>query len=299
MNNFGIVSAFLSAVLMATIGVFSRYTGLPPEVITFFRLFFGAVFMAIFLLAKGDFFLVKRWPTTPVLLSGVFLAGFILFYIEAMNFTSMANAIMLVYLAPFVASVVAHFFFGERLTLLGLGCIGMALFGFAMMMEFQIDVRHDSCEYTGILYGCAAMILYAGYILTNRTINEKVHVYTRAFWQLLMGAVVVVPFIGNTLVQVTATQLSWLAAIGFFPGFLAILFAVIALHRLPAAMFGTIAYSEAVAVVVFGWALFQEALSPLQIWGCSFILLSGIVKALFTARIDVHNRRALCSRESQ
>jgi drug/metabolite transporter (DMT)-like permease len=71
---------------------------------------------------------------------------------------------------------------------------------------------------------------------------------------------------------------------GFFPGFLAIFFAVVALSRLPAATFGTIAYSEPVAVVIFGWAIFNEALSPLQIGGCLLIIGSGILKTLTEGR---------------
>ena len=44
-----ILLAFLSAVLMGTIGVFSKLTGIPADLITFFRLALGAGFMAGFL----------------------------------------------------------------------------------------------------------------------------------------------------------------------------------------------------------------------------------------------------------
>ena len=43
----GIAAAILSALLMGTIGVFSKITGLPAETVTFFRLFFGAGFMLL------------------------------------------------------------------------------------------------------------------------------------------------------------------------------------------------------------------------------------------------------------
>lgn len=44
-----------------------------------------------------------------MIFNGALLAGFIIFYVQAMNLTSMANAIMLVYLAPVAASIFAHF----------------------------------------------------------------------------------------------------------------------------------------------------------------------------------------------
>ena len=45
-------------------------------------------------------------------------------------------------------------------------------------------------------------------------------------------------------------------------------------------MFSTIAYSEPVAVVIFGWTIFQETLSLTQMSGCALIILSGIIKIL-------------------
>ena len=275
-----ILYAFLSAVLMGTIGVFSKITGLPAEVITFFRLTLGAGFMFIFLALVRKTHLLWRWPTWPVLLNGCFLSGFIVFYVQAMNFTSMANAIMLIYLAPLAAALVAHFFLNERLSLVGFALIGAALFGFAMMMEFRVDFSRDSREFIGICLGLAALVCYAGFILVNRIISDEIHVYTRTFYQLLVGGAVMLPLMVTSVGQVTASHIPWLLGTGFFPGFLAILFAVMALSRLPAATFGTIAYSEPVAVVIFGWTIFGETLSGLQISGCLLIIASGILKTL-------------------
>jgi drug/metabolite transporter (DMT)-like permease len=78
--------------------------------------------------------------------------------------------------------------------------------------------------------------------------------------------------------ELTCNNIPWLIGVGLFPGFLAILFVIISLSRLPAAMFSTIAYSEPVAVVIFGWTLFNESLSLTQICGCFIIIFSGIIK---------------------
>lgn len=279
-----VIFALLSAVLMGTIGVFSKLTGLPAEIITFFRLILGAGFMIIFLAIIGKAYLIKQWPSVPVLINGILLAGFIIFYVQAMNNTSMANAIMLVYLAPLAASIIAHFFLGERLTITALGLIFLAMFGFAMMMEFKIDINSGSREFIGICYGLLALASYAGFILVNRIIRPEIHVYTRTFWQLFAGGCVMIPFVLFSIDEVNIIDVPWLLGVGFFPGFLAILFAVIALSRLPVAIFGTLAYTEAVAVVIFGWTIFNETLNPLQISGCSLIILSSVLKTVITSR---------------
>ncbi len=283
MNTSAILLAFLSAVLMGTIGVFSKITGLPAEIITFFRLFLGAFFMVFYLAIIRQLGKIATPPSWPVLVNGALLAGFIMFYVQAMNYTSMANAIMLLYLAPLAASVAAHFFLGERLTPLAFGLICLALLGF-LMMEFQIDLTGNNREFIGICYGLAALVSYASFILLNRLIQPEIHFYTRTFWQLFTGSIVMVPFVCFSISEVHANHIPWLLAVGFFPGFLALLFAITALSRLPVAVFGTIAYMEPVAVVLFSWTIFQETLSPIQIAGCCLILVSGILKTFLESR---------------
>ncbi len=272
----GILTALLSALFMGTVGVFARMTGLGAEVITFSRLLLGAGFMLLLLLATGQLRRLACWPTWPVLINGVMLAGFIIFYVQSLAYTTLANAIMLVYLAPPIASVYAHFVLGERLTRLSVALIGLALFGFAMMLECKLDLAGGGRHLLGLGFGILSMLCYAAFILINRVIDERIHVYTRTLYQLLTGALVMLPLFVLRRPDLPMQTWPWLAAIGLVPGFLATLCAVIALSRLPAATFGTLAYFEPIAVIVFGWVLFDELLSPLQLGGCLLIVGSGI-----------------------
>jgi drug/metabolite transporter (DMT)-like permease len=96
---------------------------------------------------------------------------------------------------------------------------------------------------------------------------------------MLAGACVVLPLAFADLGGISMMNWIWLGCVGFFPGFLAILCAVIALSRLPAALFGTLAYVGPVAVILFGWLIFSESLGPLQIGGCILIIFSGTAQA--------------------
>jgi drug/metabolite transporter (DMT)-like permease len=284
MDATGIILAILSALFMGTIGVFSKITGLPAETVTFFRLLLGAGFLAVYLLAKGRAGALRSRPSWPVVVSGALLAGFIIFYVQAMNLTSMANAIMLVYLAPVTASAWAHFRMGERLSQAGWALIAGAMFGFAAMMEFRLDFAQGSSHAEGLGFALVAMLCYAGFILVNRRIRPEVPVMTRAFYQLFVGAMVMLPFFLTHVPHISAINWLWLLGTGLIPGFLAITFAVMALSRLPAATFGTLAYFEPLAVVVFGWTLFDERLSLLQMAGCAMIMASGCAKVLLERR---------------
>lgn len=286
MNLTGILSAILAALFMGTIGVFSRKTGLAPEIITFFRLFFGAAFLFVFLLANRRLRLLCTWPTWRVIINGLMLAGFIIFYIHAMNLTTMANAIMVLYLAPLIAAVFAHFFLREKLTAGSCILICTALFGFAMMMEFRIDFSSGTNHLLGLGFACLSLFCYVSFILINRTISPTIDCYTRTYYQLVTGALCMVPLLVGNFPTITATNWLWLAGAGFFPGFLGILLAVVALEKLPAATFGTLAYFEPIFVVFLGWVLFGEHLNHLQLTGCLLILASGVVKGYLSTRSD-------------
>lgn len=276
--------AALSAIFMGTIGAISVYAGVSAETVTFYRLFIGALLIAVFLLATGQGAKIRVWPGGKVLITGAFLAGFVVFYVMAMGYTSMANAVMLMYLAPVTASIVAHFFMGERLTMTSVGLIGFALLGFAMMMEFNFNLSGRAEEAIGLFLALCGMLSYAAFILTNRLIDEKIHVYSRSGYQMLAGALVMLPLMLQRDDVMNLEQWGWLVTAGLLPGFLGIVLAVVALRSLPAATFGTLAYLEPITVVALAWLLFDQGLNGLQIAGCVLIIGSGIAQALVSHR---------------
>ncbi len=282
MNINGIFTAILAALCMGTMGVFSRKTGIQAELITFFRLFLGAGFLLLLLIITRQVRLLKVWPGWPVLINGLMLAGFIIFYVQAMYMTTMANAIMVVYLAPLVASIYAHFFFDEKMNSVSIILIATALLGFAMMMEFKIDFSAAGDHMRGIASAALSMCCYAVFILINRSVTTSVHAYTRTFYQLLIGALCMVPFFLTGFPDINGSDIVWIIGAGFIPGFLGILFAVMALEKLPAATFGTLAYFEPIFVVILGWAVFGETLNALQLAGCLLIIGSGVIKGYCT-----------------
>jgi len=279
-----LLAAVLSAVFMGTIGTISFYSGAGAETVTFYRLFIGAILVGVLLLATGQKDKIFIWPGFKVLITGAFLAGFVVFYVMSMNYIPMATSVMLVYLAPVTASIIAHFFMGEKLSAASIGLIGFAVFGFAMMMEFRFDLSGREGEALGFFYGLCSMFCYTAFMLTNRLIEERVHVLTRSGYQMLAGSLCMLPLMLQQAETITGAQWGWLIAAGVVPGFLAIVFAVIALRSLPAATFGTLAYLEPITVVVLAWVLFGQSLNTLQLSGCTLIMVSGIAQALLSQR---------------
>ena len=270
--------AVLSAVLMATIGVFARYAALPAEHITFYRLVIGAACMLVFMLMSGKAKQVSHRPSKRTVINGVMLAGFMVFYVQAISYINMANAVMLIYLAPLTTAAFAHFVYKERLNHTNCALIVLALIGFGLMIPASISSQNQQ-QALGYLYATLAMLSYSGFMLINRRPSLSTP-YQSTLVQLSVGAVCLLPFILQVPIMPSSEQWVWLVAIGILPGFLAILFAVKALRALPAISFGTLAYFEPVAVVLFAWSLFNETLDGIQLIGALMIILAGVAQGV-------------------
>ncbi|MBL4817145.1 MAG: EamA family transporter [Shewanella sp.] len=285
-----IVLALMSAVLMGTIGTLAKYAALPAEQITFFRLLLGSLFLIAYMLVSGKKAQILHKPSKRHMINGVMLAGFMSFYVEAIDYTSMANVIMVIYLAPLLTAIIAHFVLDEKLKLLNIVVIGIALLGFTLMSpSASSNTLANSDEARGLFFSVLALFTYSGFMLINRK-PSKATAYQSTLVQLSVGALCLLPLIITQDIALSGEQMGYLLAIGLLPGFLAILFAVKALQHLPAVTFGTLAYLEPVAVVSLAWWLFAESLTPIQLLGCGLIIAAGMAQGLLSQGIQSRTR---------
>lgn len=268
--------AALAAAMMGTIGLIARYSAVDPASLTFYRLGLGACILALYLTLTGQLRLLWGKPPALVLLNGVLLASFILCFLSAIQTISLTLAILLVYLAPALSAIIAHFLFAERLTSRTLFLIILAFFGFFMLQEFQPGSYIEQQQ--GLGYAVASLVTYTAFILFNKKVPATVPLYHKSFYQLLVGSLCVLPLMMDKAMPDTEQWL-WLLAAGLFPGFLALLFALQAIQHLPTRVFGTLAYLEPVVVIITAWLLFAEPMSVLQWLGALLILASGIAQA--------------------
>lgn len=268
--------AALAAAMMGTIGVIARYSQIDPASLTFYRLGLGAVILALYLTLTGQLRLLAGKPPVLVLFNGVLLASFILCFLSAIQTISLTLAILLVYLAPALSAIIAHFLFAEHLTSRTLVLIVLAFFGFAMLQEFQLDSRIEQQQ--GLWYALTSLATYTAFILLNKKVPHTVPLYHKSFYQLLVGSLCVLPFMLNQPWP-DSNQWVWLFVAGLFPGFLALIFALQAIQHLPTRVFGTLAYLEPVVVIIAAWWLFAEPMSSVQWLGALLILASGVAQA--------------------
>lgn len=271
--------ALVSAVAMASSGIIARFSGLAAAELTFYRLFVGGLCLLLFVTLSGKLTALKGKPDWRMAVNGILLAGFMLSFLSAIGYISLANAIMLVYLAPPLSAFVAHWLLQEKLDLPDSSLIVLSFFGFAMLQQFKFDLVLDAAQLPGLLLGLISLFSYSGFLLLNRRSQPAHSQLQRTFYQLLIGACCVLPFLTDMQMPL-AEDIVWIALAGIFPGFIAIYCAIIALQHLPTRVYATLAYLEPVTVILAGWLMFQENLSQLQSGGVLLIIATGLGLAL-------------------
>lgn len=271
--------ALVSAVAMASSGIIARFSGLVAAELTFYRLFVGGLCLLLFVTLSGKLSALKGKPDWRMAVNGVLLAGFMLSFLSAIEYISLANAIMLVYLAPPLSAFMAHWLLQEKLDLPDSSLIVLSFFGFAMLQQFKFDLVLDTAQLPGLLLGLVSLFAYSGFLLLNRRALPAHSQLQRTFYQLLIGACCVLPFLTDMQMP-RADDMVWIALAGIFPGFIAIYCAIIALQHLPTRLYATLAYLEPVTVILAGWWLFNEGLTMLQLAGVLLIIATGLGLAL-------------------
>ncbi len=201
-------------------------------------------------------------------------------YINSINSTSLANAAFLLYLAPLIAVGIAAIILKENFTLLNGGLLCLAFLGFLFFLEFKFSLNADKSK--GFLWGIGSAIFYALYIVFNRKIPGEIPALTRSFYQLLFGAITMLPFLDASIQSVSLKDINWLMAIGLFQGFMAISLFTFAVKHLNTVEYGTISYIEPLVASIIGVVLYSESLSFLQFTGCAIIFSGGMLQVIAT-----------------
>lgn len=277
----GYTSALISTVLLGSVGILVRNITVNEYVLTFIRMLLSCVFLVIFLLFRREIKLVQLQSfSLPVFLSGATSSLAILCYMNAINDLTLAQAAFLLFLGPLIATGLATITLKERLTVSNFIPLLLAFIGFLSLMK--LDFSFGSADSDGYWWGLGAGFCYALYIVFNRQIPNHIGVSTRSFYQFLVGAIVLIPFLDQSVFQIGTVDWGWLLAISFFQGFIALTLIVVAVKNLKVVEYGTISYVEPLIAAMVGFSMYDEVLTPIQFIGCVCILVAGIVQMMFS-----------------
>lgn len=268
----------LSALSFGAMAIFARFAfagGVDVTALLFLRFLIAGALMAVLMSA-----LKRPWPRsrnalTLALMGGVGYVAQALCFFLALQHASAGLVALLLYLYPFLVTLLGVAFAGERLTLLRTLSVLSALLGTALTIGAGL-----SGSPLGIALGVAAALIYSIYILVgNRVLKEEDPLAAAAVVMLaaagVFGLVVLVdaprfPASAAAWAAVLAIALisTVVAMVGFFAG----------IKRLGAADAATLSTLEPVVTFVLAAIFLDEPVSAAQMAGGAIVL--GAVIAL-------------------
>ena len=212
-------------------------------------------------------------------LAGFFFAGDLGVWHFSIHYTSVANATLLANLAPIFVTAFGFVLFKDRVTRLFLVSMAVALLGAGVLMGDSLSLSHQS--FVGDVLGALAAVFYASYILAIGRLRARLGTVVVMFWSTLFTALFLVPVAlvsGENPLPTTLEGWGVLLGLALTAQVLGQGLIAYALAHLPASFSSVSLLFQPVIAALAAWALFGEALGPLQGLG-ALVVLVGVALA--------------------
>ncbi len=200
-------------------------------------------------------------------------------FIAAIRVMPLADALAIVFVAPFIVLLVGKIYLDEDV---GIRRVGAAIIGFLGVLL----VIQPSFAAFGVLalYPLGTAVAFAFYILVTRGLSRKIHPVTLQFYTGLIASFICVPLI--LLAQGTGSDLldpvlpqgiawAWLFGVGFFAT-LSHMMMTYALSMAPSATLAPLQYLELPVAALFGYFVFHDFPNHLSLTGIIIIIGAGL-----------------------
>lgn len=214
------------------------------------------------------------------ILGGSAVTGFYLVFGLAIEWSSVAVATVLLYLAPAIVGVGGALFLGERLTGRNVISIVLAFTGCVFVVGLIGNV--DDVTTKGVIAGLLSAATYASFTLIGKPLMGRYPVDMTLFFHLLFGSagLLAVALIWNGGIRATLPAVVVITLFnGIFNTLLPVASYTIGMRRMRAASASTIATLEPVLAILLAWMLLGETLGPLQLAGAGLVIAAVLLLA--------------------
>ncbi|MBI2243989.1 MAG: DMT family transporter [Nocardioides sp.] len=294
-KNLGFATMVVSATLMGFVGYFARHISTTGDVIAFFRMLAGATGCLFILAFARRLPALRSTRLSPALIVGGMALGTCLAaYVSATKFTSLANAVFLIYTGPLISAILAAIFLKERIKPLTALFLGLVFFGMILILGLvsidgsgvSVGLSFSGDTFKGDMLGLLSGAGYGLFLFLSRY-RTDVASDVRGFYNFVFGAVgigIISLFSGPSLADMDGSSWVWLIVMAALIGFGALGLLTVAGRHLRAVELSTVSYWECVVGAGVGVVAFSEALSVMQVVGGAFIVVGGMGEVVSSLR---------------
>ena len=286
------------AVAAATYGMNPLFTlplykeGMSVDSVLFYRYGFAVLILGILMKIQGQSFALKKNEILPLVVGGLlFSASSLLLFMSYKHMDAgIASTILFVY--PLMVAVIMFLFFREKISLLTVFCILMALSGIGMLYKGD---GGETLSLIGMLLVILSSLSYAIYIVgVNHSTLKLMSTAKLTFYALLFGlSIYIVRSNFCTELQAIPSLPAWgnILAMAFLPTVISLICTAISIHSIgststaimgalePIHSIGSTSTAimgalEPVTALFFGVMIFGERLTPRLMLGILMILVA-------------------------
>lgn len=251
-----------------TIPLIVRSVDLSSQQLVAMRLWLGALPLLVVLLARGVPRMSKShwWRVVGL---GALLAFHWVAFFWSLNTTTVAIALLLVYLAPVAMATLAPIVLGEPLRSRAAAALAIALVGVVLVAR-----PGEGATTEGVISGLVAAATFAGLVLAGKPVAQQIGPLRLAALETTVAALLMTPWMLTALPDVGQ---SWwqLAILGVILTGVAGFVYWRSVSSLPVATVAVLSYMEPASAVVWAALFLGETGDPLTWIGVVLVLIAG------------------------
>ncbi|MDE5646699.1 MAG: DMT family transporter [Muribaculaceae bacterium] len=248
--------------------------GLNVNSVLFYRYTAAAVVLAIVMLLSKMSFRLHRREVVPLVFAGILFAVSSLFLFYSYKFMDVGIASTILYVTPFFVAAIMAVFFHQRIPIVGIVCIAVAMIGIGML-----SIKADSTiqNPVGIVCVIGSSLTYAIYmIIINRTCLNGMGIVPLTFYSIVVGVAVFAVFMDFfrdlAPLPMTYTAIYNVAGLAIFPTVVSILTMTVAIQDIGPVPTSILEALEPVTALMIGCLIFGESLTALNMAGVAVVL---------------------------
>ncbi|AGK61953.1 putative permease [Archaeoglobus sulfaticallidus PM70-1] len=264
----GVLSVIAGAIMMGSLVIFVRNINLNAVQTSFFRFFFGFLFLLIFSVLSRRKISFER--PKMLLIMSLLSIMVVNFYIASIQLIPAGTAALLLYMAPVYVLPIAYLS-GEVISRKIFVSIPLSISGLYLMLS-PTGVLN-----AGIIFGLISGFVYALYFMVIKRIRDYMQSIELTTAYLGISSLILAPSL--VIYPIGEVNLMWLIGLGLIPTALAFTLFNFGLKYCKLSEGPVFALIEPISASLFGLMLFGETFTPIEITGM-ILVLAGVAIAL-------------------
>ena len=296
----GLARVVFAGVIWGTIPLVLRAADGASVVKVFYRVFFAAVAILMWMAATGTLTQVtglSRRKLGQVAAQGALLTLNWVLFLSALDRTSVATAELLGYTGPVFVAVFAPWVTGERFDRRIVIPLALSLGGIAVILVPQgLSVSSPQELFGAVLAFCSALT-YATLLLRSKKILKGISGMSLMLVEYTVASLILLPFVvwfyAHGQGPTTATAYGALLTLGLVQTAFSGVFFLSGLRRVRTDHAAILTYAEPVSAVIFAAIFLAEPLTAWTLAGGAMVVAGGIVVARLTPKAGAVERAPL------